>query len=38
MDGIMGIGKSKVKVFGVENKINIRFKDVAGLDESKQEI
>ena len=37
-DGIFSMGKSKVKVFGVENKIDTRFKDVAGLNEAKNEI
>jgi len=35
---IFGVGKSQVKIFGVENKVKQRFKDVAGLDEAKVEI
>ena len=31
----MGLSKSGAKVFGVETKINIKYKDVAGLDEAK---
>lgn len=31
-------GKSNVKVFGVDNNVKIRFKDVAGLNEAKLEI
>lgn len=34
----MGMGKSNVKVFGVDSKVDARFKDVAGLDEAKVEI
>ena len=33
-----GVGKSQVKIFGLENKVKQRFKDVAGLDEAKVEI
>ena len=36
--GIFGIGKSKAKKFNQETDIAIRFKDVAGMDEAKQEI
>jgi len=32
------LGKSQVKIYGLENKIKTRFKDVAGLDEAKVEI
>ena len=35
---IMGMTKSGAKVFGVETKINTKFKDVAGLDEAKVEV
>ncbi|KAI9224367.1 peptidase family M41-domain-containing protein [Blastocladiella britannica] len=36
--GIMGIGKSRAKMFNQENEIKIKFKDVAGVDEAKEEI
>jgi cell division protease FtsH len=36
-DGIMGIGKSKAKVF-IKGKQNISFKDVGGMDEAKKEL
>ena len=36
--GIFGIGKSKAKRFNHESDIQIRFKDVAGMDEAKTEI
>ena len=36
--GIFGIGKSRAKKFNHETDINIRFKDVAGMDEAKAEI
>ncbi len=36
-DGILGIGKSKAKVF-VKGKQDISFKDVGGMDEAKQEL
>lgn len=36
--GIFGIGKSKAKKFNQETDVQIRFKDVAGMDEAKQEI
>ena len=32
---VFGMGKSNAKVYGLDTKINIRFKDVAGLDEAK---
>lgn len=36
-DGIMGIGRSKAKLF-VKGKQNINFKDVGGMEEAKQEL
>ena len=36
--GIFGIGKSKAKKFNHESDVQIRFKDVAGMDEAKTEI
>ena len=36
--GIFSLGKSKAKKFNAERDINIRFKDVAGMDEAKAEI
>lgn len=36
--GIFNVGKSKAKLFDKESKINVSFKDVAGLLEAKQEI
>ncbi len=35
---IFSIGKSKAALFDAENKVKITFKDVAGLDEAKQEV
>lgn len=35
---IFNIGKSKAALFDAENKVKITFKDVAGLDEAKEEI
>eukprot|EP00330_Aristerostoma_sp_ATCC50986_P010559 CAMPEP_0114588888 /NCGR_PEP_ID=MMETSP0125-20121206/11488_1 /TAXON_ID=485358 ORGANISM="Aristerostoma sp., Strain ATCC 50986" /NCGR_SAMPLE_ID=MMETSP0125 /ASSEMBLY_ACC=CAM_ASM_000245 /LENGTH=569 /DNA_ID=CAMNT_0001785529 /DNA_START=585 /DNA_END=2294 /DNA_ORIENTATION=- len=35
---ILGMGKTNVRIYGVDNKIKTRFKDVAGLDEAKLEI
>lgn len=37
-NGIFGIGKSKAKKFNHETDLQIRFKDVAGMDEAKREI
>lgn len=36
--GIFGIGKSKAKLFDKETDVNVKFKDVAGADEAKEEI
>lgn len=36
--GIFGMGRSRAKKFNHETDIKIRFKDVAGMDEAKQEI
>ncbi|KAI9839011.1 MAG: AAA ATPase afg3 [Sclerophora amabilis] len=37
-NGIFGFGKSKAKMFNQETDIKVKFKDVAGMDEAKQEI
>ncbi|KAF3918780.1 Paraplegin [Arthrobotrys entomopaga] len=36
--GIFGIGKSRAKLFNHETDIRTKFKDVAGMDEAKEEI
>lgn len=36
--GIFGIGKSKAKLFNQETDVKVRFLDVAGMDEAKEEI
>ncbi len=36
--GIFGIGKSRAKMFNQETAVKVKFKDVAGMDEAKQEI
>ncbi|KAI9837977.1 MAG: Mitochondrial inner membrane m-AAA protease component [Sarea resinae] len=36
--GIFGIGKSRAKKFNHETDIKVKFRDVAGMDEAKQEI
>ena len=36
--GIFGMGKSRAKKFNHETEIKVRFRDVAGMDEAKQEI
>ena len=36
--GIFGVGKSKAKLFNKEEAVSMRFKDVAGMDEAKEEI
>ena len=35
---IFGTDKSKIKIYGIDSKVDIKFKDVAGLDEAKLEI
>ncbi|TPX59387.1 hypothetical protein PhCBS80983_g02542 [Powellomyces hirtus] len=36
--GIFGIGKSRAKLFNQETDVKVKFKDVAGMDEAKEEI
>eukprot|EP00842_Homolaphlyctis_polyrhiza_P006039 jgi/Hompol1/6436/HPOL_003582-RA len=36
--GIFGMGKSRAKLFNRENDVKVKFKDVAGMDEAKEEI
>ncbi|KAJ3262569.1 AAA ATPase afg3 [Boothiomyces macroporosus] len=36
--GVFNIGKSKAKMYNQETDIQVKFKDVAGMDEAKQEI
>ena len=36
--GIFGIGRSKAKRFNTETDVKVKFKDVAGCDEAKEEI
>lgn len=36
--GIFNVGKSQAKVFDKESRINVSFKDVAGLAEAKEEV
>ncbi|ORY94726.1 peptidase family M41-domain-containing protein [Syncephalastrum racemosum] len=36
--GIFGIGKSKAKMFNQETDVRVKFKDVAGAEEAKEEI
>ncbi|KAL9638167.1 MAG: hypothetical protein Q9164_001729 [Protoblastenia rupestris] len=36
--GIFGMGRSKAKKFNHDTEVKIKFKDVAGMDEAKQEI
>ncbi|TPX42141.1 hypothetical protein SeMB42_g02431 [Synchytrium endobioticum] len=36
--GIFGIGKSRAKMFNQETDVKVKFKDVAGMDEAKEEI
>ena len=37
-NGIFGIGKSKAKKFNQDSDVQVKFKDVAGMDEAKAEI
>ncbi|EPQ31104.1 uncharacterized protein PFL1_01293 [Pseudozyma flocculosa PF-1] len=36
--GIFGIGKSRAKMFNQETEVKTKFRDVAGMDEAKEEI
>lgn len=36
--GIFGVGKSRAKLFNQETDVKVKFKDVAGADEAKEEI
>jgi AFG3 family protein len=36
--GIFGIGKSKAKLYNQETEVKVKFKDVAGMNEAKEEI
>ncbi|KAJ1555431.1 hypothetical protein HK096_010870, partial [Nowakowskiella sp. JEL0078] len=36
--GIFGMGKSRAKLYNQETDVKVRFKDVAGMDEAKEEI
>ena len=36
--GIFNVGKSKAQLFDSENRVKVSFKDVAGLEEAKQEV
>lgn len=36
--GVFGVGKSKAKMFNQDLDVNVRFRDVAGADEAKEEI
>ena len=36
--GIFGVGKSKAKMFNPETDLKVKFTDVAGMDEAKEEI
>lgn len=35
---LFGKDKSKIKIYGIDSSLNIKFEDVAGLDEAKLEI
>lgn len=36
--GLFGVGKSKAKMFNSETDVKVKFSDVAGMDEAKEEI
>lgn len=36
--GVLGFGKSRAKMFNQDTAVKVKFKDVAGMDEAKQEI
>ncbi|KAJ7125703.1 ATP-dependent metallopeptidase Hfl [Mycena crocata] len=36
--GIFSIGKSRAKLYNKDTEVNVKFKDVAGMDEAKEEI
>ncbi|KAL1410988.1 AAA ATPase afg3 [Vanrija albida] len=36
--GLFGVGKSRAKMFNQEEDVAVRFRDVAGMDEAKEEI
>jgi AFG3 family protein len=36
--GMMNVGKSKAKMFNAETDLKVKFRDVAGMDEAKEEI
>lgn len=36
--GIFGVGKSKAKLFNTDKDVKVKFADVAGMDEAKEEI
>ncbi|KAI9004102.1 peptidase family M41-domain-containing protein [Gaertneriomyces semiglobifer] len=36
--GIFGIGKSRAKLYNHETEVKVKFRDVAGMDEAKEEI
>jgi cell division protease FtsH len=38
LGGIMGVGRSKAKQYGMENKTGVTFADVAGQDEAKESL
>ncbi|KAH9837056.1 ATP-dependent metallopeptidase Hfl [Rhodofomes roseus] len=36
--GVLGFGKSRAKMFNQDTAVKVKFKDVAGMDEAKQEV